>query len=85
MTGSLESATGTERGPYSGLAASKNACPLSVIAAGGSSVVAGPNQTPLKSGCDWEVVEAWQPNSVAQRANTANPNEEERIETLQSR
>jgi hypothetical protein len=85
MTGSFESATGTERGPYSGLAASKSACPLSVIGAGGSSVVAGPSQTPLKSGCDWEVVGDWHPNSAAGRANTASRNIEERIKTLQSR
>ncbi len=85
LTGSLDSATGTERGPYSGFDASKSAFPLAVIGAAGSSVVAGPIQTPLKSGWDPEVLEAfWQPGNAAESANIANPNRQERIENLQS-
>src|SRR5215468_1712806 len=73
LTGSLDSATGTERGPYSGFAASKRACPLAVIGAAGSSVVAGPIQTPLKSGWDLAgLTDFWQPGSAAKSVNTAN-------------
>src|SRR5882672_6106361 len=75
LTGSLESATGTERGPYNGFVASKSAWPLAVIGAAGCSVVAGPIQTPLKSGCDSEVVEVfWHPGRAARNMNTASRN-----------
>src|SRR5688572_16118674 len=86
VTGSLESPTGTERGPYSGLAASKRACPLSVIGAGGSRVFSGPNQTPFKSGSDFGAVAGVpgdpprQPGSAAESANKARVNRRERIE-----
>src|SRR5688572_11384812 len=75
LTGSLDSATGTERGPYNGFVASKSAWPLSVIDAAGCSVAAGPIQTPLKSGCDPEGVEVfWHPARAARNRRTASLN-----------
>src|SRR6185436_20910881 len=75
LTGSLDSATGTERGPYNGFVASKNAWPVAVINAGGCRLVTGPIQTPLKSGCDSDVVEVFRhPGRSARIRNTTSPN-----------
>src|SRR5689334_14408887 len=81
LTGSFDSPTGTERGPYSGLVASKSACPVEVIDAGGSSVLSGPIQTPLKP---WSGFGAsglfWHELAATDRVSTAIPNKKQRIE-----
>src|SRR6185295_10741875 len=75
LTGSLDSATGTERGPYNGFVASKNAWPVAVIGAVGCSVASGPIQTPLKSGCAWEVVKDFRhPGKGTRSMTTASLN-----------
>src|SRR5688572_17288035 len=86
-SGSLELATGTERGPNRGLAASNSACPRGVIGAGGSSVVAGPIQTPLRSerGCEIAASRppSRHPGKTSKTATATNTRADERIERLQ--